>query len=151
MANIPVTITEPVLKQIAEELDLGMICHYHKSTDEIVSIPKDYEDSGLEDEFWDEAIEKVEQHAAEYILFEPPASFEAFKIMEGFIVSIPNPNTQQQFEEAVHRKKPFQQFDDLLFTYPDLREQWFTYKLQQFIEYVQRQLEAYNSQLEDDV
>ncbi|MEP6514016.1 MAG: hypothetical protein ABJA79_09110 [Parafilimonas sp.] len=43
------------------------------------------------------------------------------------------------------RRKPFQQFKNLLPDYPELRTQWFAYKEQQYIDYVNEQIEDYNN------
>lgn len=48
--------------------------------------------------------------------------------MEDFIANVPVQSIQPLFEEVIQRRKPFQQFNNLLLDYPDLRKQWFAYK-----------------------
>lgn len=54
-----------------------------------------------------------------------------FMIMEMFIYEkIHDITIAEKFNQALERKKPFRNFKDLLFDYPNLREQWFAYHLE---------------------
>lgn len=135
-----IEIKPETLKMIAEYLDSGVLCFYHKTTGELETYPKDLEFSGLEDE-WADVTDKIEANRMDYLELEPMSSFEAFKIMEGFIDNIDHVPTHNKFIDAISRKKPFQHFNDLLHYYPDLRQQWFAYKLERYIEFVKDQFE----------
>ncbi len=71
-------------------------------------------------------------------------SYESFKIIEDFIQQIPDCSTKDRFEEIILRRKPFQQFKNLLVDHPELRQQWFIYKDQQYRDYVKEQIETYD-------
>ncbi len=67
-----------------------------------------------------------------------------FEVMEDFIGEIPDKKIQDLFSNIIKRRKPFQQFKNLLLNYPDLRQQWFAYKDKRIMEYVEEQVEVYN-------
>jgi len=128
------------LQEIAEYLDMGMLCFYHKATGELESYPKDLEDSGLEDE-WADVTGKIDANLADYFEFEAMSSSEAFRVMEAFIDDIDYVPTHNKFIDAISRRKPFQNFNNLLHYYPDLCQQWFAYKLEKYIEFVKEQVD----------
>lgn len=142
---MPVNISPETIKEIAEELDMGMKCFYHIPTGELESFPDELKGhAGMDDELWEDTINKIDENFHEYIRFEGMESDESFGIMEDFVAEIADERIRQRFEDAIGYRKPFQNFKHLLLSYPDLREQWFAYKNQRFIEFVKEQAEAYN-------
>ena len=136
-----IDIKPEMLKEIAEMLDAGMVCFYHKTTGEMEYYPDEDSNPGFDDEAWADVIEKVDADYDNYLRFEGMSSSESFRVMEGFISNIEDIPTHNAFIEAISRKKPFRQFGELLFNYPDLREQWFVYKSESYIDYVKEQME----------
>ena len=84
-----------------------------------------------------------------YIKFEKMDSNESFQMMENFVETIADKNIQQRFEDAIRFRKPFQNFNQMLENFPDLREKWFKYKDDYYRKYVVEQLDIYN-QLQSD-
>lgn len=146
---MPVQLTPEMTKEIADQLDMGMKCFYHEPTGELEYYPDEFKYPGFDEELWAEAIDKVEENFHEYVVFTGMESSESFEIMEDFINEIPQEKIRDKFINAIERRKPFQQFKNLLLDYPDLREQWFAYKDKRYIEYVEEQVEAYNSRQEE--
>jgi len=144
-----IEIKTETLKEIAEYLDMGMLCFYHKTNGELVYFPAELEFSGLEEE-WAEETDKIEAAPDDYFEFEKMDSREAFKVMERFIGEISDIPTHNRFIDAISYKKPFANFNNLISNYPDLREKWFAYKDQSYIEFVKDQVEAHNNMLEFD-
>jgi hypothetical protein len=142
-----IEIKPELLKDIAEYLDTGMLCFYNKTSGELETYPEGLEDSGLEDE-WAEVTGKIEASPDNYLQIEKMNSVEAFEVMENFINGINHIPTHNKFVEAISRKKPFAHFNDMLSYYPDLREQWFAYKLQSYIEFVKAQVELSGTEKE---
>lgn len=143
-------IKTETLKEIAEYLAMGMLCFYHKTNGEWVYFPDELEYSGLEEE-WADETGKIEAAPDDYFEFEKMGSRESFKVMERFIGdNISHIPTHNKFIEAISRKKPFANFNHLISYYPDLRQEWFAFKDQSYIEFVKDQLEAYNNMLEFD-
>jgi len=133
-------ITPEIIKDIAEMLDMGMVCFYHKPTGTMDYYPDEFRDPGYDEEPWAEVIDKIAENYGEYQRFEGMSSPEAFKVMEDFIAGINHLPTHNKFIEAISRKKPFANFNHLLHDYPDLREEWFKYKLARGIAYVKEQI-----------
>lgn len=141
-----IVIPAETIKEIAQQLDMGMKCFYHKATGELESYPDELRGhAGFDEEMWEEVINKVEENYADYIRFEAMESRDSFGVMEDFISMISNENTRLRFEDAIGYKKPFQNFKQLLQNYPDLQNQWFVYKDQRYIEFVQEQMAGYNA------
>jgi hypothetical protein len=65
--------------------------------------------------------------------------------METFVGNIADENTKRRFEDAIAFKKPFQNFKQLLYEYPALREEWFRFNEAQQALWVQEQLDVYNN------
>lgn len=140
-----VNISPEKIKEIAEQLDMGMKCFYHIPTGELEYFPDELKGhAGFDEELWEDSINKVEESYLEYIRFEGMESHESFRIMEDFVSMIADEKARQRFEDAIGYRKPFQNFKQLLLNYPELREQWFAYKNHQLIEFVKDKAEAYN-------
>ena len=147
---MPFNIPPETLQEIAEQLDMGMKCFYHIQTSELEYFPDELKGhAGFDEEVWEEAISKVEENFHEYIQFEGMESHESFRLMEDFVAEIADKKIRQRFEDAIGYRRPFQNFKQLLLSYPDLREQWFAYKDQRFIDFVKEQADAYNHSLKD--
>ena len=140
-----VTISPEMLKEIVQQLDMGMKCFYHIPTGELEYYPDELRGYGFDEEVWEETIKKVEENDADYIPFEAMESHEFFSVMEDFVSMIADGNTRLRFEDAIGYRKPFQNFKQLLQHYPDLRVQWFAYKDRRYIEFVNEQADRYKS------
>jgi len=142
---MPVNITPEKIKEIAQDIDCGMKCFYHIASGDIVSYPDELKShGGFDEEMWEDTIDKVENNYKEYIAFEGIESHESFRLMETFINNIADEKTSVYFTESIRRKKPFQQFKFCLQEYADLQQQWYQFKNEQLIKWVDDQLEAYN-------
>jgi hypothetical protein len=141
---MPFEIKPEIIKRIADELDTGMVCYYHKITGELESYPDENRNPGFDEEFWVEVMDKVAENRDDYLEFEPMNSHESFRVMENFIGQIDHVPTHNKFIDAISRKRPFAHFRDMLNYYPDLLQQWYLFKDEAYIEYVKEQLEAGN-------
>lgn len=141
-----VSIPPETLKDIADYLDMGMICFYHIRTGELEYYPDELRvNVGFDEELWQETIDKVGSDLQAYIRFEGMGSHESFMIIESFVAEIADARIRQRFVDAISFKKPFQNFKQLLRNYPVLEQQWFAFKSQQYIEQLAEQVENYNS------
>ena len=137
------------LKDIAQYLDMGMLCFYHKTNGELVYYPDELEFSGFEED-WVEETSKIEAAPDDYFELKKMDGRKAFKVMERFVSDITHIPTHNKLIDAITRKKPFANFNHLISYYPDLRQEWFAYKSQSNIDFVKDQVEAYNNMLEFD-
>lgn len=105
------TLTDEHIKEIAEQLDIGFCCFWHKTTGEILSIPVEIRSMGNDDEFFEEEMEKIENNPDDYIEIEPPSSRYGFEIMANFAEQLnDNMTLQSQLIGALNNKKPFSEF-----------------------------------------
>ncbi|MGI8599394.1 MAG: UPF0158 family protein [Chitinophagaceae bacterium] len=142
-------LPDEIIKEIAEQLDCGMKCFYNTRSGELVAYPDALRMSGeIDEEIWGDEIEKVEENFHEYFSFHGMESHESFGVMEDFISLIQDEKIKANFEEIIQRRKPFQQFKNLLLYHPELRQQWFVYKDARYKEYLLNQLALYNTGVE---
>jgi Uncharacterised protein family (UPF0158) len=139
-------IPTDTIKEIADQLESGMKCFYHLSTGNLEYYPDELSGhAGFDEEPWQESIDKVENNYHEYIRFDAMDTHESFRMIETFIGDIREESIRQRFEDAISYKKPFQNFKQLLHSYPELQQQWFVFKKQKYIDWVQQQIDAYRS------
>jgi hypothetical protein len=141
---MPIEIKPEMIKEIAENLDVGMVCFYHKTKGELEFYPDENNNPGFDEESWMDVMDKVSESREEYISFEPMDSRESFRVIENFIAQIDDIPTHNKFIEAVSRKKPFANFKNMLHYYPELLKQWYVFKNETYIENVKEQVEAAN-------
>lgn len=124
-----------LIREIAQELDCGMDCYYNPKTKELITLFGEQlmMQGGDEDyyrEMFKEQIDKVEANEADFIRIEPLESLESFKIMENFKDQLSDKILQNQLENALTDRKPFQNFK-LLVDNSEYREEWFRFKNQE--------------------
>lgn len=74
-----------LIKSIAEEIDMGMICFLNTDTLEVESVlGESYNACDDFEDFYQEVYDKVDNWV-NVIRIEPPQSWQSFKIMEDFI------------------------------------------------------------------
>ena len=78
-----------------------------------------------------------------YICIHPLPSYEAFGIMERFVLSLPDGSMLRRLTYALHGKKPFRHFKDVLIDYPQFRDQWFAFEKAAYREIAERWLEEH--------
>ena len=145
-----ISITAEKIKEIAQELEMGMQCYYHISTGETVSVPDELKSGESYDEaLWKDELKKIKKHRRQYICFEAPGSRDGFSMMEQFTQGITQAATRNRLLEKLEARKQFRGFRQALEHYPEQLEQWYQFKSNQYMQWVQRQLDAYNFSTED--
>lgn len=130
-----------ILNEIAQELDCGNNCYFNFKTEEIIAIPNSSMvlDDDMFQEFYQADLNKVEKHKADYIKLEVLESFESFKIMEKFVAQIPNQSFKLELENALQKRKPFQNFRYSI-DQSDYRQAWFDFKQNELEKRVEMEL-----------
>lgn len=129
-------IKPEVLNDIADSLEIGLVCFYHKITGEVESYPQAIEDNGDEDGSWKEITAKIEENYPDYVRIECMNITEAHNVMKEFAVQINEVSVKTRFLNALSHKKSFQNFNHTLHYYPALRDEWFKFRRLRYIEYV---------------
>jgi len=146
------TLKEEQIKEIAENLDMGMRCFYHLKTGEIEATP-DFLNSdwfGQNTEPWQEILDKLDENWSDYFEFEKMASHESFEIMADFAETVDNQNLQDRLFKALNGSKPFRNFKWEIDNSGEYRQKWFDYKNQRLIEFVKNQIEQHNREFADE-
>ena len=118
----------PVVKEIAEYLEMGHIVFVNPETLEVDSVTQNYdpEITGIEYDY-----DRVD----DWIKIEPLESNESFEIMESFVKSLPNGKERNRLADTIGGHKPFANFNRLIHN-SDKREKWFkhrTYWLEKYV------------------
>lgn len=137
--------TDQQIKEIAEELQIGMKCFIHKVTKQVV-ITFDWEneyfdEGGLEEEGIQE-LEAIQNDLFSYHEIERMPSHEAFEVMEDFInimSSTHDPRLKISLIEALNKRRPFAHFKHIVES-SSYREAWFTFRDQAHFDWVEKQL-----------
>lgn len=132
-----------LISNIAQEINMGMICFLNTDTMEYDSIMgKSYDAYWTNDysDLYQEVYKKVDtwEHS---IRIEPPESRQSFHIMEQFIANcIPdNDAIKNRLWNAISKRKPFQNFKFIIDNSP-YRQCWFDFKQLQIEQFVLDQL-----------
>jgi len=132
-----IALTSEQIKEIAETIDCGFVCHWNIKSNRLIFIPSndefEYDDSGA----WDEDIKELELNSNEYREIEQPDSRESFRFMEDFTNELPdNTRIKVTLIEALNKRKPFREFKYAIDNSGEYRQLWFDFKNQKMIEYV---------------
>tara|TARA_B100000745_G_C19954505_1_gene322401 strand:- start:177 stop:584 length:408 start_codon:yes stop_codon:yes gene_type:complete len=131
-------MTDKDIKEIAEWLDSGMICYYHRPTKTIEYHP-DPDDPYFEPDPWQETIDKVEEDWDNYDQFEKMTSNQGFEVMKDFADSLKDSEFQEKIYNRLYRPRPFQNFKNLIDN-SDYRQNWFDFKAKAYIDFTKRQI-----------
>jgi hypothetical protein len=126
------------IKEIAELLDCGEICFYNKLTGTIEHHPDPNSDF-FEQDMWNETIDKIESEFSNYLRFEKMNSRMAFSVMENFTNSLNDQEFQNTLIKLFAQPQPFRNFKWIIDN-SDYRQQWFDFKAQAYIEWVNEQI-----------
>ncbi|NDV93416.1 hypothetical protein D0T84_00595 [Dysgonomonas sp. 521] len=136
---------QEIIKSIAGEIGMGMICFLNVDTIETGSVPCESYDTycnGGPDDIYREVYDKIDQWE-HCIRIEPLGAREFFKIMEDFIEDvIPASDIFKDIlSMSIYGRHPFHNFKFLVETSP-YRQDWFAFKQQQLEIYVRNFLES---------
>lgn len=131
-------ITEQHIEEIADRLDCGLICHFHRPTGTIESHP-DPDGIYFDPEAWHDVLDKIQKDRDNYASFEMMNSTGEFRVMEDFAYSLKDTGFRNKILERLARRKPFIHFKNLIDS-SNYRQDWLDFKKKAYIEYVKRQV-----------
>jgi len=136
-------VSREILSDIADSLEAGLKCFIHRDTHEVISFPKDYEDQLFdgEEDPWDDEKKKIKNAKRKYFEVQSMPSRFGFKVMEEFVHSINNNPTKNLLLKALEGRKPFANFKDQIDSLGNYREQWFKFRREKNIQWLQKQLD----------
>lgn len=137
-----------IINEIAQELDCGNECYFNQKTKELICLPNaDLMETAGEDyykEMFQDDFKKIELQKKDLIKFEVLESFESFRIMEDFKNQVENDEFVEKLDQALNRRKPFQNFKNLIDN-SEYREQWFKFKQKEIEKIVINTIERKNA------
>jgi len=136
--------TKEQIKEIAEQLDCGFRAFYHKETSELLFVPDLLRYPEVDTEEWQDDFDKLEEGISDYIEVRPMESSDSFRVMADFAEQVDNKKLQQQLIRALEHRKPFSHFKFVIDDSGKYRQQWFDFKNEQYLEWVQRQIDREN-------
>jgi len=105
-------------------LDEPVEYYLDTETGDILLMHEDLDDA-------EEVRELIESGLGErFRLIEPLESRDRFRIMENFVLSLPESRLKTRLSDALSRKKPFRHFRDIVHEDLAVRDQWFTFQNQ---------------------
>lgn len=133
-------IPKEIANDIADSLEMGLKCYIHKKTLEVVTFPDEDRYPDMEEDVWQEDIDKVTKDRKEYIEIESMNSAESFRVIKEFVNSLENSHVKNRLLLAIEGRKPFANFKQQIDNSGDYREQWFAFGRERGIEWVQSQV-----------
>jgi hypothetical protein len=91
-------------------------------TGEILFVSEYMEDEGVEIE------NRIEEEYERFERIPQPESYEAYRDMEDFIITVEDKHLVDLLEVAIQGKGAFRRFKDVLLNYPDEEEKWFQFQ-----------------------
>ena len=145
-------LTEEKIREIAENLDVGLRCFYHLKTGEIEATPDFNQPDwfGQDTEPWQETLDKLDENWGDYFEFEKMTSHESFEVMADFAETVDNKKLQDRLYRALNKSKPFRNFKWEIDNSGEYRQKWFDFKNQRLIEFVKDQIEQHNREFTDE-
>jgi len=137
-----IKLTKENIKEIADQLDVGMKCYINKETGEIVTV-LDFDSWPTGDtEPWEDVLNELEENWDKYVEMERMKSHESFEIMAEFAEMVDDNDLQNRLIMALNKKHPFQNFKRHIDNSGPYRQRWFDYKDKRLIDWVKNHLEA---------
>ena len=135
-------ISQQILSDLADDIEMGFVCFIHKETFEVVSYPDPDRFGDMETEMWKSEISKIKRQKKKFIQIEKKDSFQKFKVMRQFVDSLENNSTKVALLIALEGPKPFANFKDNIHNSGDYRDLWFAFLKKRNIEWIRNQIDS---------
>lgn len=133
-------VPKEILNEIADNLEAGFICYLHRDTFELVAIPDPDQHLYMEGDIWKEEMSKVRKNKKKFIVIEQMMPSDEFRVMADFVDSLPHNEIKIRLLTALEGQKPFANFKHQINNSGEYREQWFAFRRQKILEWIQNEL-----------
>ncbi|MFP5040277.1 UPF0158 family protein [Parasediminibacterium sp. JCM 36343] len=134
------TFTKEKIKEISEQLDLGLRAFFHKQTGKLLIVPDTNKDFDIEEEAWQEDLDELDENFLDYCEINPMESRDSFQVMADFAEEVADPKLRAKLVAALEKRKPFREFRFVIDNSGEYRQMWFHFKDKSYIEWVEKQL-----------
>jgi hypothetical protein len=133
-------VSNEILREIADQLDIGFKVFLHKETLELVTYPDENNHDYMGGDEWQDEIKKVKKSPKKFIEIETLTSRDSYKIMESFIDQLDDIVLKNKLVQAIDGCKPFANFKLLIDNEGTYRDDWFKFKNEALLEWITNQL-----------
>jgi hypothetical protein len=132
-------INKEQIKDIARQLENGYNVYLNKDTGEYRALP-DVDEFSEANEFRTDELRKITNHWENYTIITRMESWEIFEMMEEFMADVDD-ELHEKLLNALYRPQPLANFQNTV-EKSEFRDQWYAFKDEKYISYVEDQLEA---------
>lgn len=143
-------LTDEQIREIADNMEMGLVCFIHKQSYEVVCIPDELRFPAADMEYWEEDARKVEENDMDYYEIEPLAPSDSFRVMEQFVETLGISVLKDILNEALHRPKPFRNFKNIIQAAGDYGKQWAAFQSQWHINWVKAEIRKMEEMIEEE-
>jgi len=130
-------LTQDQIKEIASELQTGMLCYLNTKTGEIIYVPN--EDLVHDTKGWEDVFKKLDNDF-NFREIEKPNSKEQFIIMEDFVLALPDDNLKSELLDVLDDEKPFRNFRKAV-DKSHLRNEWLAFNNKKLVDWVAEEVQ----------
>jgi hypothetical protein len=135
-----ISVSDKIIKEIAERLDCGMKCYLNLSSSAIIAVINDEDLIDVENETPDNEIKQIRENPSNYIEFNQMNSRDSFNVMMDFAMEISDNGFQSELIKSLNSSSPFRSFKSKLESSDTYRQKWFDYKGNRYHDYVKMQI-----------
>jgi hypothetical protein len=135
---------QAAIKEIAREVAKGNTCYIDKYTKKITTIDTSTEDVKVI-EAQDQAIIEIEKKIENYLKIEKLSTEDQLEVMEYFLEEIQDKSVRKEMSNALKRKNPVRNFNQIIDSNMELIQQWRIFKFEEYQRWVSNFIiDAYN-------
>jgi len=138
-APIMAKLDKQQIQEIAEQLDCGFRAFCHKTTGELIFILDTVTFPSADLDAFEEENERLDENRDDYFEIEAMGSSNSFRVMVDFAEQLTNAKVQDALFRALNKRGPFREFKFAIDNSGDVRQQWFDFKNQRYIDWITQQ------------
>lgn len=133
------SLTKEQIKEIAEQLDCGFRCFWHRQNGELVFVPDTLRYPDIYIDAWTDEMEKLDNNFGDYREIAQLESRDSFEIMADFVETLSDSNRLKDILiDSLSKKKPFSRFKYVIDNSGEYRQKWFDFKNMRLQEWVKK-------------
>ncbi|HEX7844652.1 MAG TPA: UPF0158 family protein [Chitinophagaceae bacterium] len=126
-------VSRDILNEIADNLEMGFKCYLNRGSLELVAFPDPDQYSDMDNYTWKDELSNLRKNKKKLIEIEKTMPSDSFRVMEEFVLSLPNNSTRIRLVTALEEREPFANFKQQIDNSGQYREQWFAFRRQKIL------------------
>ena len=128
-------VRSSTIREIAHEIARGNTCYLHRNTKKITTIDHSIDDSELM-ATQEKVQAELEKSFSSYIKLEKLNHQEQRAIMDDFAKEFQDKTIQKQLSNALSRKNPVRNFNQIIENDMELRQHWLNFNKEEYFRWV---------------